>query len=106
MNLDDHILVVAAEECNEVAKRLMKILRFGPDDIEPGQQFTARERAQQEIYDLLAALDDLDKRGIVPIPPNELAVRTKQLKVQRMLEYSRDVGRLIEDTPYVPEETP
>lgn len=106
MNESDHILVVAVEECVEVAKRLTKILRFGADDIEPGQQFTARERAQQEIYDLLASFDDLDKRGIVPIPPNELAIRTKQLKVQRMLEYSREVGRLTEDPTYVPEETP
>lgn len=97
MTTEDHLLVIGIEECVEVAKKLSKILRFGPNDIEPGQLFTARERAQQEIYDLLAALDDLDKKGIVPIPPNELAVRTKQLKVQRMLEYSRDVGRLKDD---------
>ena len=100
MNTEDHLLVVAIEEAVEVAKRLSKILRFGPDDVEPGQELTALQRAQREIYDLIAALTDLNANGIVPIPMDklaELAVQSKRLKVQYMLEHSRNVGRLEDD---------
>lgn len=108
MNTQDHLLVVAIEEAVEVAKRLSKILRFGPNDVEPGQQYTALQRAQGEIYDLIAAFQDLNENGIVPIPMDklaELAVSSKRLKVQYMLEHSRNVGRLSdEETHHVPQE--
>ena len=100
MNTNDHLLVVAAEETSETAVRLCKILRFGPDDIEPGQNLTARQRAQNEIYDFLASLQDLQTAEIIQIPMDrsaELAIEAKRVKVQQMLEYSRKVGRLVDD---------
>ena len=33
-------LVILGEECNEVAKEIFKILRYGPDQIKPGTEKT------------------------------------------------------------------
>ena len=44
MTREEHLLTIVAEECNEVAQRATKALRFSLEEIEPGQEFSNRER--------------------------------------------------------------
>jgi len=52
---------VAAEECNEVAQGIMKMLRFGPECQHPDTGETNVESLQIEIGQLIYALQRLSK---------------------------------------------
>ena len=43
------ILTILAEECAEVIQRAAKLIRFGRDEIQPGQPLTNRQRLSQEL---------------------------------------------------------
>lgn len=76
-------MVIAAEECNEVAQRLTKALRFGLEEVQLGQSLTNRERIRQEYSDLAAVLEMI---GIgVPLGRD---MDAKQQKVKTYLAYS------------------
>lgn len=46
------LLIVLIEECSEVQKRATKWLRFGRDEIQPGQALTNGFRLGMEVGDL------------------------------------------------------
>jgi len=50
-------LVILGEECNEVAKEIFKILRYGPDQIKPGTDKTNIQHLESEIGDLEAMIE-------------------------------------------------
>ena len=54
MDHTQYLLVCLAEECAEVSHRAMKALRFGLDEIQPGQTLTNRERLVEELHDLIS----------------------------------------------------
>jgi len=56
MTLDEHLLICLAEECSEVVQRITKALRFGLDEVQPGQEFTNSQRIGQELIDVAADL--------------------------------------------------
>jgi len=87
---------VVAEECNEVAIRISKVVRFGADDIEPGQEFTAMERLVNELNDLMGSLKEVVDRGYVPFEPDEAKILAKQIKVLHHLDYARSRGTVID----------
>jgi hypothetical protein len=64
------LLICAAEECAEVTQRITKALRFGLDEVHPGQPLTNAQRIAGELGDLqavvnmLAALDVLNSMEI------------------------------------------
>ena len=60
MNRLEHILTITAEECNEVAQRITKSLRFGLLNIEEGQEDTNLARILEEYTDLVAMLEMLE----------------------------------------------
>lgn len=101
MNRTDHLLDILAEECNEVALRVSKALRFGLDEIQPGQTLTNRQRIMAEVNDLYAALKMLGDDGVIDPNPAPDAVQTKVAKVEAFLVYSAKCGRL--DTDLAPE---
>lgn len=94
MKRQEHLLVILAEECAEVAQRASKALRFGMDEIEPGQKLTNRERLCGEISDLWAAASMLGLEG-----DRERVIAKKQ-KVEEFLGYSRVLGTLDEPLAY------
>ena len=98
MNLPEHLLVIAMEECSELQKELSKALRFGPNDRDPkAPHATNREKIVQEFADLRAVMEMIHEAAIIEEPHNEQVLElilAKKLKVSEMLKYSREQGTL------------
>lgn len=56
MTPQENLLINAQEECNEVAQRISKAIRFGLEERQPGQDKTNRERIVEEFSQLCAKL--------------------------------------------------
>lgn len=91
MTREEHILVILMEECDELSQRVSKALRFGLDEIQPGQELTNKERMVYEFNDLLAAFDmiiHLDDATLI-----SKIIRKKE-KIEKFLDYSKECGTL------------
>ena len=105
MTRQEHLLIIAAEECVEVAQRLTKALRFGLDEVQPNATdgihpptnpdgLTNRERVMREYYDLRAVLG---MAGFDAWDVSDRARRCEEAKVEkveRFLRYSATCGTL------------
>jgi hypothetical protein len=78
------------EECGELAKRVSKALRFGMEEVQPGQDLTNRDRIIEEYCDLIATMELI---GIISVPRDLIVA--KQLKVEKYLQYSIERGMVI-----------
>jgi len=101
MNRPEHLLIILAEECNEVAHRCSKALRFGLQEVEPGQALTNAQRIYLEYADLQAVFGMLVTEGAMRgcnLDLNELdrVKGKKRTKIERYLDYSRECGTLKE----------
>lgn len=97
MTRTEHLLTIVMEECNEIAQRASKALRFGLDEVQPDatanpEGFTNSERITNEVADLRGVLNML---GIDDDSPyvHRLA-DAKRDKVERFLAYSAECGTL------------
>ncbi len=99
MTLEEHLLVLLAEECAEIQKAVTKALRFGLDDSWRDCEFTdsPRNMIQWELSDIQAVAEMLaDIRTLnLPITDPQL-IEAKKHKIQKFLGYSRQHGRLSE----------
>lgn len=59
------VLTILIEECAEVIQRATKALRFGQDEVQPGQPWSNNCRTSQEIGDLYATINLATRHGIV-----------------------------------------
>ena len=57
LTTEQYYLACLAEECDEVGQRVMKALRFGSLEVEPGQAKTNLERIAGEVADLQGIID-------------------------------------------------
>jgi NTP pyrophosphatase (non-canonical NTP hydrolase) len=94
MNRTEHLLTCLAEECAEVAHRVSKALRFGLDDIQPGQELTNAQQIAQEFHDLLAVIEMLEAAGELERPRDMHAIDRKKNKVLAYMEYAEQRGTL------------
>ncbi|MEH6358963.1 MAG: hypothetical protein V7745_08235 [Pseudomonadales bacterium] len=46
------LLVILMEECAEVTQRASKAIRFGLEEVQPGQEYTNAQRLAHEIGDI------------------------------------------------------
>lgn len=58
------ILIILQEECNEVAKEICKIMRYGPDQIKPGTKLTNIQHLEHELGDLTAMIELLQDKNV------------------------------------------
>lgn len=97
MTENEHLLSCLAEECAEVAQRVSKVLRFGLDEVQPGQELNNAQRLAGELIDLQAVLIMLQDRGIIPYPlvsnPDD-AIAKKIAKVHKYMDLARELGTL------------
>jgi hypothetical protein len=96
MNRKEHLLTILGEECNEVAQRCSKALRFGLTEVQPGQDLNNAERIRAEYIDLLAVMRMLAEEGYIkPVTDADLPdMEDKRQKVEKFLDYSRAMGTL------------
>ncbi len=94
MTETEHLLIIASEECSEIAQRISKALRFGLDEREPHQQLTNAERIALEVVDLFAVLGMLSSEIPVDDMMTPRSVQAKKDKVKEFLLYSIDCGTL------------
>ena|SRR3990167_11143702 len=100
MNRTEHLLVCLSEECAEVAHEISKALRFGLQEVMPGQPLTNEERIAREFVDLLAVYEILEMERYLPkifnfIDFDQDALQ-KQKRVYAYMEYARKIGTLEE----------
>lgn len=90
MTRHEHLLVIAIEECNGVALRLSKALRFGLQERQPGQS-TNVERIREEYSNLASVLEMIAPPaacGGTIHPPSGAQMDRKRDKVEHFLAYS------------------
>jgi hypothetical protein len=97
MNRAEHLLSIVAEEAVEVAQRATKALRFGIDEVQPGQDHTNWERIEHEFHDLIAALEMAHGR---PLNIRRVLIDAKKEKVEKFLAYSAALGTLSDTKEY------
>lgn len=95
MNRREHLLVVLAEECAEVAHRTAKVLRFGLDDVEPGKDLMNAEQLCVELAHVFAMIQMLVDEGAI-MPPRAADVHAKKAAVEQWLRHAAKQGTLTE----------
>lgn len=99
MTREQYLLTVLAEECNEVAQRCTKAIRFGAEEVEEGQGNNNRDRIEFEIIDMLGVIEMLMASGTLSVATLSLElnrddINAKKAKVERYMEYSKSLGVL------------
>lgn len=87
-NDEQHLLMILAEECSELAKEALKAARFGMDRIEPGQTLSNYDRIVTELSDVLAVAEMLNLKH------RPYRIGEKQHKVREAMKLSASLGRL------------
>jgi hypothetical protein len=96
MTREQMLLTLLMEECNEVAQRASKCIRFGLDEVEPTEvpRQDNAERLVYEFNDLLAVISILEAEGHITQSERPDLIRLKKEKVEKWLKYSIERGRL------------
>lgn len=87
MNRIDLLLTHLSEECVETALRACKAVRYGLDDIQPGQPLTNGERVAEELLGLITTVAILESEGVLLMPRGEAVERRKKAKAKRILQH-------------------
>ena len=74
------ILIILQEECNEVAKEICKIMRYGPDQIKPGTELTNIQHLETELGDLNAMVELLQDLNVGVSNEGMTAAKNKKFK--------------------------
>ena len=62
---EQEVMDILQEECAEVIQAVSKISRFGLDNFKPGKPKTNRQHLEEELGDMLAMIDILQRMDIV-----------------------------------------
>lgn len=91
----ENLLTTVAEECGEIIQAVSKFLRFGAANHAPYDSTSNEDALITEYYQLVAVVEELQERGILPIPPKEKQEEIKNSKIEnikKFLDYSRQIG--------------
>jgi precorrin-6x reductase len=84
------LLTILIEECAEVQQRATKVLRFGIDEIQPGQFADNTQRLSYEVGDLLAVIDKCMDAKLI----NENIVAAQvPIKLQKMVKFMQQENK-------------
>lgn len=106
MTYNEHLLVVANEECTEIAQEVDKALRFGLNNYHPSEpSITNEHRILKEYYQLQAVMEMLFDQQILHNLPYHKIDEIKSKKRAAVADYM-DVaikcGTVTSDDPHVP----
>jgi len=94
MTRQEHLLTIIGEECAEVHQRCSKALRFGLQEVQPGQSLTNAQRIIQEFNDLVTVVKMMGEdftKGAFDLKEME----AKENKVEKYLLYSAECGTVV-----------
>ena len=94
MTRQEHLLIILAEECAEVAHRCSKALRFGLGDVAPGQPYANHELIRHELCHVAAVLGLLAESGAVSARYDVVTIMEKRAAIEKWLEHSKRQGTL------------
>ena len=80
------VATVLIEECAEVQQRATKLLRFGVQEIQPGQDLNNATRLGMEIGDLLEVVDLAITAGLVSPASIELGRTNKRRQLAKFMQ--------------------
>lgn len=80
------LLTILIEEASEIQQRATKALRFGLDEVQPGQSLNNAQRLDYEIGDFLAVLRRLQAIDISNTFAIEEAAKAKELKLKKYMQ--------------------
>jgi hypothetical protein len=87
----EHLLTLLAEECAEVAQRASKALRFGVDEIQPGQGDSNAIRIMDELEDIRVIVELLREEGVLPVGAIDYErFERKRAKVEKYIAYAKE----------------
>lgn len=79
-------LALIVEECAEVQQRATKMMRFGVDEVQEGQDLTNADRLADEVGDLIAVLERAAEVGLIPWSRVGPSVEAKYEKLKVWLQ--------------------
>lgn len=82
------LLIVLIEECSEVQKRATKAMRFGLDEIQPGQDLTNRQRLSREVGDVGTTERYCANAGVLNYDEIMIGQINKDKQLKKFLQFS------------------
>jgi hypothetical protein len=82
------LLTVLIEELAEAAQRATKLLRFGRDEIQPGQLLTNAERLANELGDIDEMVNRCVSAGLISLEGIERGAAHKRTQLAKFLQTS------------------
>lgn len=82
------LLTILIEECAEVQQRATKLLRFGRDEVQPGQPLSNAQRLSQELGDLEAVILLCQNERLISKDDVAKAVIPKLRKLEKFMQTS------------------
>lgn len=92
MTIEQNLLVILMEECDETSQRASKAIRFTLEEVQPSQELTNAQRIVYEFNDILAVMELMQERGMISNMFDREAIDKKKAKVQKYLAYSEQLG--------------
>lgn len=80
------LLVILIEECAEVQHRATKLLRFGRDEVQPGQPDSNAARLSDELGDAIAVAELCIREGLINRGRVGVAVARKKAKLAQFMQ--------------------
>lgn len=94
LNKPTYLLVCLIEECAEIIQRACKAIRFGMDEVQPGQNLNNLDRISGEVDDFLGVAKMLEVEDCMVLHSDRIAIEKKVAKVNQFMGLSRDRGLL------------
>ncbi|MGC6767752.1 hypothetical protein [Enterococcus sp. LJL51] len=89
MNINEHLVLVAMEECAEIQQALSKALRFGFDDYRPSTpDETNEDQILTEYYQLTAMIEELQHKNILKSLTEVEVMEIKSKKINKVYKYA------------------
>jgi NTP pyrophosphatase (non-canonical NTP hydrolase) len=77
------IMLIAQEECAEVVQAISKCFRFGFNEKHPSEEFTNRQRLEEEVGDLLCMINMMMDNRIIDKLAVDFAIDAKSEKIRK-----------------------
>jgi NTP pyrophosphatase (non-canonical NTP hydrolase) len=82
------LLTILIEECAEVQQRATKLLRFGCDEVQPGQDKSNSTRLAEEIGDLECVINWLESYCLIRIDDIETGRKRKVGRLRKYMQFA------------------